>query len=345
VRQTLDNVGAPLATASYDPWGTPQGSAISPFGFTGELQDGAGLTYLRARWYTPGTGTFLAVDPFEGFPEQPYTQHPYNSSRWQTSGPGIPTKPYSLHPYQYAYSNPVLHTDPTGLCVPESDGPLACDPSLRSSLQNYLRDSRPFDNRARGDQGYQGINVVFDRYPDAAYTYELGRDTELRAFVTTQLPWVDADATLAQLDFNLQQWKLNYAQRNDLDPDLGAATVGMLGLGAVYGLECFFGPDGPGGGGGGGAVQGIKGQIREVQLPTSGRIRFVPPKGASSLRRGPNHGYIDRFGNEWVRGPSRTAGEPFEWDVQLSRQGQQQLGWLSRDGQHVNVSLKGHVTH
>jgi RHS repeat-associated protein len=77
VRQTLDDTGSPLATASYDPWGTPQGNLISPFGFTGELQDAAGLTYLRARWHTPGTGIFLAVDPFEGFPNQPYTQHPY----------------------------------------------------------------------------------------------------------------------------------------------------------------------------------------------------------------------------------------------------------------------------
>lgn len=61
VRQTLDNAGTPLATASYDLCGTPQGSAISPFGFTGELQDVQGLTYLRARWYTPGAGTLHQV--------------------------------------------------------------------------------------------------------------------------------------------------------------------------------------------------------------------------------------------------------------------------------------------
>ena len=61
------------------------------FGFTGELHHGDQV-YLRARWYTPGWGTFPSRDPFAGFPEMPY----------------------SLHAYQYAYRNPVLWSDPTG---------------------------------------------------------------------------------------------------------------------------------------------------------------------------------------------------------------------------------------
>ncbi|MCG8352205.1 MAG: hypothetical protein MI924_30945 [Chloroflexales bacterium] len=48
--------------------------------------------HLRARWYDPGSGTLTTRDPFGGFAKMPY----------------------SLHPYQYAYSNPVLWTDPTG---------------------------------------------------------------------------------------------------------------------------------------------------------------------------------------------------------------------------------------
>jgi Novel toxin 17 len=86
----------------------------------------------------------------------------------------------------------------------------------------------------------------------------------------------------------------------------------------------------------------------EYGLPGQGRIRYVPPEDynpVNPLPRGPQGGYIDRFGNEWVVGPSRTLGQPFEWDVQLSRTGQQQLGWLSRDGAHVNVSPLGEVTH
>ncbi|MCG8352109.1 MAG: hypothetical protein MI924_30450 [Chloroflexales bacterium] len=45
--------------------------------------------------YDPGQSTFTSSDPFAGFPETPY----------------------SLHPYQYGYSNPMLWTDPSGACV------------------------------------------------------------------------------------------------------------------------------------------------------------------------------------------------------------------------------------
>ncbi|WP_203413882.1 polymorphic toxin type 17 domain-containing protein [Entomobacter blattae] len=89
-------------------------------------------------------------------------------------------------------------------------------------------------------------------------------------------------------------------------------------------------------------------RLKQAQLPTQGKIRFVPPddyNATASLDRGPSKGYYDRFGNEWVKGPSRTPGEPFEWDVQLSSKGQAQLGWASRDGKHLNVSLKGEITH
>ncbi|WP_219108871.1 polymorphic toxin type 17 domain-containing protein [Austwickia sp. TVS 96-490-7B] len=66
---------------------------------------------------------------------------------------------------------------------------------------------------------------------------------------------------------------------------------------------------------------------------------------AERLPTGPNGGFLDRFYNECLPGPSRTAGEPFEWDVQLSRKGKAMIGHLSRDNAHVNVSLKGIVTH
>jgi hypothetical protein len=37
--------------------------------------------------------------------------------------------------------------------------------------------------------------------------------------------------------------------------------------------------------------------------------------------------------------------ENFEWDIQLSAIGRKKLGWASRDGKHINVSLKGRITH
>jgi len=89
-------------------------------------------------------------------------------------------------------------------------------------------------------------------------------------------------------------------------------------------------------------------RIKDAQLPNSGRIRFVPdPKwdGSTPIKRGPNNGYLDRFGNEWTKGPSRTQSQAFEWDVQLSNTGRQQIGWTTRDGSHANVSLDGRITH
>ena len=66
---------------------------------------------------------------------------------------------------------------------------------------------------------------------------------------------------------------------------------------------------------------------KKAQLPTKGKVRYVPPKNSTtSLPRTSTGGYIDRFGNTWQKGPSRTVDEMFEWDVQLSRQGQGMLG-------------------
>ncbi|WP_288490981.1 hemagglutinin repeat-containing protein [uncultured Pantoea sp.] len=107
-------------------------------------------------------------------------------------------------------------------------------------------------------------------------------------------------------------------------------------------------PFNPGGTAGGAQPWSTKGRIKYVELPTRGKIRFVPDSNYSSsnpLPRGPNNGYLDKFGNEWVKGPSRTAGQAFEWDVQLSPKGRAQLGWATRDGSHLNVSLDGKITH
>lgn len=91
-----------------------------------------------------------------------------------------------------------------------------------------------------------------------------------------------------------------------------------------------------------------KARLKTADLPIEGKIRFVPDRDyhpSEPLLRGPRNGYLDRFGNEWVKGPSRTVGQPFEWDVQLSRLGKKQLGWASRDESHLNISLDGRITH
>ncbi|SFN52166.1 filamentous hemagglutinin [Izhakiella capsodis] len=107
-------------------------------------------------------------------------------------------------------------------------------------------------------------------------------------------------------------------------------------------------PFNPGGTAGGAQSWSTEGRIKYVELSTQGKIRFVPDSNYSPcnpLPRGPNNGYLDKFGNEWVKGSSRTAGQAFEWDVQLSPKSKAQPGWATRDGSHLNISLDGGITH
>ncbi len=98
VRQ-LTNAGGQVTLAqSYDPFGNlfeAAGSGASEFGYTGEWWDSqAELLYLRARYYQPNTGRFVAKDPWEGDDLQPQ----------------------SLNGWSYVESNPVNRVDPSGRC-------------------------------------------------------------------------------------------------------------------------------------------------------------------------------------------------------------------------------------
>ncbi|MCC6959008.1 MAG: RHS repeat-associated core domain-containing protein [Dehalococcoidia bacterium] len=74
-------------------YGTPSktGSLANEFDFAGQQTDGTGLQYLRARYYDPGTGTFLSRDPISTVPGS------------------------TLNAYGYADQSPSLMTDPSGL--------------------------------------------------------------------------------------------------------------------------------------------------------------------------------------------------------------------------------------
>jgi RHS repeat-associated protein len=94
-RQLTGAAGAPILAQSFDPYGSllsSQGSAATPYGFSGEWGDASGLIYLQARYYLPQAGIFTTRDPF----------------------PGFTTLPVTLQPYLYAAGNPLRYTDPSG---------------------------------------------------------------------------------------------------------------------------------------------------------------------------------------------------------------------------------------
>jgi hypothetical protein len=100
----------------------------------------------------------------------------------------------------------------------------------------------------------------------------------------------------------------------------------------------------------------VKARLGQQGLPTRGKAHFIPPEGYNAnmpLPKGRLGGYIDRFGNEWIKGPSRTLGDTFEWDVQLSQTGKNYFAKFEKEferniiknNSYVNISPRGEITH
>jgi RHS repeat-associated protein len=87
-----DSSGAVDTTYAYDPFGnvTVNGADTNPYQFTGRENDGTGLYYYRARYYSPTFQRFVSQDPI-----------------------GFATGDTNL--YRYALDAPTIANDPLGL--------------------------------------------------------------------------------------------------------------------------------------------------------------------------------------------------------------------------------------
>ena len=96
-----NSAGTAQTTYTYEPFGntTQTGTASSnAFQYTGRENDGTGLLYYRARYYSPRIQRFMGEDPFSGnylIPE-------------------------SLNRYAYSLNDPVSYADPSGLISPQA---------------------------------------------------------------------------------------------------------------------------------------------------------------------------------------------------------------------------------
>jgi RHS repeat-associated protein len=91
---TLSNAqGGSATTYSYEPFGktTATGSSSNASQYTGRENDGTGLVYMRARYYSPQPQRFLSEDPIGFFG--------------------------GINFYRYALNNPLSFIDPLGLDV------------------------------------------------------------------------------------------------------------------------------------------------------------------------------------------------------------------------------------
>jgi RHS repeat-associated protein len=94
-RQLVDSTGQIETNYAYDPFGVPLlgGEVYNPYQYTGEAWDAeVELVYLRARYYQPKVGRFIAKDPW----------------------PGDVWRPGTLNRYQYVTNNPITRVDPAG---------------------------------------------------------------------------------------------------------------------------------------------------------------------------------------------------------------------------------------
>lgn len=93
---------------------TGSGATVNPFRFVGKLgvlDEGNGLHFMRARFFSQRSSTFLSLDALEG----------------------AISEPKSLNRYAYAFGNPVSLADPTGYSPSQALGEAALD-KLRTQL-------------------------------------------------------------------------------------------------------------------------------------------------------------------------------------------------------------------
>ena len=94
----VDEAGEVTDSWEYGTYGavsSHQGDSATPFLFNGAhgvMDDGDGVLYMRARYYSPELMRFLSPDPVRGSAAAPRT----------------------LNPYLFANGNPVVYVDPTG---------------------------------------------------------------------------------------------------------------------------------------------------------------------------------------------------------------------------------------
>ncbi|HSK78587.1 MAG TPA: RHS repeat-associated core domain-containing protein, partial [Thermoanaerobaculia bacterium] len=112
-----DDAGVARTEYRYDPYGaasTSGDASSNPFQYTGRENDGTGLYYYRARYYSPSFDRFISEDPigFEG----------------------------GMNIYAYADGDPAMKTDPLGLATFMCMKPLSYfgGDGLRSGFETWI---------------------------------------------------------------------------------------------------------------------------------------------------------------------------------------------------------------
>ncbi len=122
------------------------------YGFTGEMADVTGLTYLRARYYSPLEGRFMSRDTWEGD-----ARRPLSMNRWM-----------------YVEGNPVNLIDPSGKFPIECQS-MPTKEEYASCVLSYY-DLEPYDehNLSLSVEGGQGCYSGPEKYRAPGYIEGVG---------------------------------------------------------------------------------------------------------------------------------------------------------------------------
>jgi RHS repeat-associated protein len=122
-----DDTSAVKTTYSYDPFGntTISGEANdNPFQYTGRENDGTGLYYYRARYYSPELQRFISEDPILKPMNLMIINPTTNQIMWFL--PHLTSNPKRLHAYAFVGNSPINYIDPYGLLSQRQKCMIAC---------------------------------------------------------------------------------------------------------------------------------------------------------------------------------------------------------------------------
>jgi RHS repeat-associated protein len=141
----VDSGGNVQTSYTYDPYGGTSVTGTNSgneFQYTGRENEGNGLYFYRARYYSPLLGRFISEDPL-GF------------------GGGGPNS------YAYVSDNPILLRDPSGLC--NDPDPLGQRKGLRYCVEAFIPDTHVGFTGFKGDgRGPQPDGGTFRFHQDVA---------------------------------------------------------------------------------------------------------------------------------------------------------------------------------
>jgi hypothetical protein len=140
---------------------------------------------------------------------------------------------------------------------------MACSPEHHFGTEiAAVLDNTPYYSslyyQASASRGGNPLNLIFDRYPQAAWNYDPFQDVALRRALETKRPEWDIDTVIEDVNHALLAWKADRSATGGLSFSEICAYLGAFFAGRVRraGVEDMLAPDtgmpmGAGGGGGG----------------------------------------------------------------------------------------------